>query len=1064
MGKLNYLTSCQDGKILTVSDEWLEIFGYERDNVIGRHPVELGLVSDLQKFTEFNKKLRERSHIADFRTQLHTAAGAKLKCKLYGYNSLSPRNGMREHTVYVDVVQHGKISTSRNIEDPHWKEEGSVRIMEWLVDVEQKIVSSHSNRPDMIGTPELAPIDYWNSFIEWGDQDCLEEVLRAHSGGLKGVERRHVRLSQLHARKTALVATVVKPVLNAPLFLVTFYLHQLHTDSSNDGSSLSSVISRRMQEVGQVGGWELNIATGELSWTAETRRIHGVHDDYCPKVEEALAFYAPEAKNTIATAVQRGMDTGEAWDLELPIIRADGSFAWVRAAGETEMVDGVVTRLFGAFQDVTQRVQQELELREARCWMELACDSGGVGLWSVDAVDGSVTWNDKMAEHFQGDDHAVPNSLVEWLKLMPASQAGLLKAQIKALKSGGDKFQLEINRGGEGGVVKTLKLSGQAYRDAHGFTVRILGSCIDLSAEKLALDKFAQQSQHMAVTLASIGDGVITTDEQQRITWLNPAAEEMLRCDRGMIIGSRFCDVLELRASSKHDEKGHCVLALAIEGNTAFTTEECTLAVIGHQRALEVTPSVAPIVDGSGATLGAVLVFKDMSEQKLLSAQIEYRATHDALTDILNRSELAFRYQEFVGEYAGVGLSYLFYIDIDYFKKVNDGFGHSTGDALLQKVARCVKQHFCEASLVGRYGGDEFVVVSRFNSVGAARESAQFLCAKIASMSVRASCGLRTTRIGASIGIAEISDPAANMEVYLRRADIAAYAAKHSGRGQARLWCPESSAMLAAEHNSSISQLLEEALEGDGFRVFGQRIFAASPVGCKAMTELLIRLEGKDGTMLSPASFFGAAERYGLLPRIDLWMLGKCIEIIDRTSESEMYTINISGHSMESRPFKDAVIERLSGCSIEVRQRICLEVTEDTMISNLEEASEFLAIVRRLGAKVAIDDFGAGASSFRYLKAMPADLLKIDGSFVRSMDDPVSLAALKCFIDMARLTGLVTVAEHVESDEECKALAELGIDLLQGFALARPEPVIHSFAAPIANDNLSGIAAIEAMH
>lgn len=1033
-----YFTLCQDGKVLGASQGWLSLFGYEMTAITGLHFIEFGLLTRTEQIARLSKSLRKCPHIIGLHAQMHSASGMKIHCSLNGYRAYQRASNRYEYTIYVDQTSSKISGEPHEASDAMWHSKHETRVAAWLVDIDKRIISSRSERADLAGPPELVSICHWDTTIHWDGVDTFSDLFHMNGMLTNDIERRYATLVGQDGTHTSLVATIVRPSNIAPLYFVSIYLQESNTSPEQDHSILHSNISLRMQQVAQVGGWQLDVPSNELTWTSETKKIHAVPDHYLPTVEEALSFYAPEVRETITNAVQRGIDCGESWDLELPIQRADGRLAWARAAGEADMVDGKVIRIFGVFQDITQRVQREAELREARCWMDMACNSGRVGLWSLDAVDGSVTWNKQMANHFSSQCSTPPASLVEWLGLLPEAEAQSLKAHIKSIMAGESKFQLELNRLEEMATHKTFKLTGQAHRDQQGFTLRILGSCIDISSEKNALTHFERQNQHMRTTLESIVDGVITTDAGQRITWMNTAAEELLCCRRELVVGSKFNEEFDLRLSDKNGVDEECIVNVALHSDKAFAMDDCILSTVGRKRTLVVSPSVAPIKSASGEILGAVLVFKDLSEQRMLSSQIEYRATHDTLTDILNRSELTYRYTHFTtNEIKRDLFPFLFYIDVDHFKKVNDVFGHEVGDILLQKIARCVKDHFDKDALVGRYGGDEFVVVSHERSFEEAESRALDLCEKIGRTSVRTQAGISTTPIGASIGIAEIEDPMLGIEVYLRRADIATYAAKHSGRGQARVWSPESTAMLAAEQDSCISKLLDDALESDGFQVFGQRIAAASSDGAE-MTELLIRLADQNGKLLSPGSFLSAAERYGMLPRIDLWMLDRCIEVAERTFQPNIYTVNFSGHSMGSKPFRDEVLERLSSCENEVCRRMCFEITEDTMIANLQDASSFLEAVRTYGVKVAIDDFGSGASSFRYLREMPADILKIDGSFIRNMADPVSLTALKCFIEVAKLSGLHTVAEHVESLEQCSVLTSLGIDFLQGFALARP--------------------------
>lgn len=684
-------------------------------------------------------------------------------------------------------------------------------------------------------------------------------------------------------------------------------------------------------QVAGVGGYELNLLTNKLIWTDQTKQIHGVGQDYEPSVETAIDFYAPQARAIISEAVARALETGEGWDLELPLIRASGERIWVRAQGLTESRDGEVIRVYGAFQDVTERRQLTQAL--------------------------------------------------------------------------------------------------------------------------------AENNDLLNVTLESIGDAVITTDPSGLVTWMNPVAERLTGTACGDMVGRGVHEVCYLVDESAREPLADLVKP-CVAGRTAVSLDRDALLLSRDGSEYAVESKAAPIINGEGEVLGAVMVLYDVTERRRLDNEMRYRARHDSLTGLLNRSELEFMLGQAHEDARHSGcLHALLFLDLDQFKIVNDTCGHSVGDELLVRVVGLFTKGVRGTDTVARLGGDEFAIILHDCPPEEAERLASTICQRVRDF--RFVCGEHRFRVSVSIGLVSVHGEWSHPAAIMQAADTACYAAKDAGRDRVRRYHDSDTEIRSQQTRTRWALRIEESLEHDRFVLHGQRIARLRADDPVDRIELLIRMCEEDGELVMPGAFMPAAERFRLMMRIDQWVLGQALALLSAQANdatTEIY-VNLSGQSLGDRDFHDSALVALGAVPLNVRQRLILEVTETAVIANLCDARGFLEAVRRAGVRVALDDFGAGMSSYGYLRSLSFDYLKIDGQLVSTMlEDPLSLAVVRSFVDIAGVLDLQVVAEHVQSDEIIGELTRLGVDMAQGFHLHRPEPIQALLAPRVENERASGAA------
>lgn len=580
----------------------------------------------------------------------------------------------------------------------------------------------------------------------------------------------------------------------------------------------------------------------------------------------------------------------------------------------------------------------------------------------------------------------------------------------------------------------------QMALERHQVEMRLVSTHQELLARTLEL---SQEKEWLRVTLKSIGDAVITTDKKGIVHWLNPVAERMTGWmsdeAKGRPLSQVFHIVNEETRKSTENPVATCIAQEKIVGLAKHTI---LISRDGSEFAIE--DSAAPIRNEEADLLGVVLVFHDVTEQRKLSGEMSFRATHDALTGLVNRTEFETQLNRVLNKaHETREMHALMYIDLDQFKLVNDACGHSVGDKLLQQVSQLLLDAVRGRDTLARMGGDEFAVILEHCSPEQAGRVAQSVCDRMDDF--RFIHDGRRFRIGASIGLVPLDHRWTNSAAILQAADTSCYAAKEAGRNRVHTWFDTDMAMRERQGEMQWTTRIEQALDENGFALFAQRITPLVDHGKGLHAEVLLRMVEADGTTILPGSFLPAAERFHLASRIDRWVLHNATAWLASLPDNhciETLSVNLSGQSIGDLTFHRAAMEKLIAAGDHVCRRLCFEITETSAITNVADAARFIAQVRALGVRTALDDFGAGSASFGYLKNLKVDYLKIDGQFIKDLlEDPLDEAAVRCFVDVAKVMGIKTVAEFVDRVDVLARIRELGIDYAQGFLLHKPEPI-----------------------
>lgn len=421
---------------------------------------------------------------------------------------------------------------------------------------------------------------------------------------------------------------------------------------------------------------------------------------------------------------------------------------------------------------------------------------------------------------------------------------------------------------------------------------------------------------------------------------------------------------------------------------------------------------------------------RDKAEEKL-----HFVASHDFLTSVPNRYSLEKVLQTISIKATGEKTSALLIVDIDNFKVINDTFGHTEGDRILLEVVKRLKRYIRQGDFLARIGGDEFAIILQNINVKQARILAQRLLIKLGEEKLTIGPDKIGLSISISIGIAEI-DGTLSSEKVLSNADVALYSAKEEGKNRIFV-VKDSDQRTRISSANEIIMLINEGLKNNRFILHYQPIYSNN--GNIDHYEALIRLSGPDGEIIYPQTFLPIAERFGLVSTIDRWVVEQVIDVLEKCPNRSIF-VNISANSLANDELLHNIVNNVLKSKIKPT-KIGFEITESTTIKDLPRARYWVRKLKDLGCSIALDDFGAGFSSFTHLNQLPIDYVKIDGSFVKNLDsDPTSLALVKAMNAVAHTLGKATVAEFVENEKIWEIIKELDIDYGQGYYLGKPEP------------------------
>ena len=811
--------------------------------------------------------------------------------------------------------------------------------------------------------------------------------------------------------------------------------------------------------------WETTQNQETVIWSDNLAEVLGGQPDDTTRHDQVTRLLLPMIKQCSTDEVEE------------QITLADGAEYWLACRGKVySNSKGKPQRLSGVIWDVTERhqatdaLQMLAEARTVedvadfarRCVTELARAYGArcafVGVFADDSHAAVRTLAVRLGEGYMDNfTYALEGTPCQDIidckrELIPGNVQRLYPDDAMLAELGADGYYGLPLRGSDGqpyglvAIIDTRPMELKPWTEAllGIFTSRIMH---ELERKRVA-DSLYEQKERAEVTLHSIGDAVITTDNQGRIDYLNPIAEQLTgwRNDeaRGRALPDVFVIMNEVTRLRALDPVARC-----LRDGQIVALANHTVLINRQGREIAIEDSAAPIRQRDGRIIGVVMVFHDVSQSRAMAQQLNWQATHDTLTGLINRREFEKRLAQALAEARNDHHQHvLLYLDLDQFKIVNDTCGHVAGDELLKQLAVLLQTKLREGDVLARLGGDELGVLLSYCPEEQARRVADNL--RLTVKEFRFNWEGKNFDIGVSVGMVVIDAECLSVGELLSAADMACYAAKDSGRNRIHVYRREDIELAQRHGEMQWVNRLTRAIEEDRLVLYRQRILSiADPSGAEEHYEILIRLRGENDEIIPPGAFIPAAERYGLMPAVDRWVIRTLFAVMAQQAERARlvcstcsYAVNLSGTSLNDEMMQDYVREQLLHYNIAPR-RIWFEITETAAIANLPRASRFIKEMKALGCRFSLDDFGSGVSSFAYLKNLAVDNLKIDGSFVKDIvDDPIDYAMVQSINQIGHVMGLRTTAEFVENDAILARLREIGVDYAQGYGIHRPEPFI----------------------
>jgi len=551
------------------------------------------------------------------------------------------------------------------------------------------------------------------------------------------------------------------------------------------------------------------------------------------------------------------------------------------------------------------------------------------------------------------------------------------------------------------------------------------------------------ERERAEVTLHSIGDAVITTNINGKIEYMNHVAESLTGWTLDVARNMAVQDVFRIEDLDTGEAIHDVVKSCLYDGVSINKSILSLVSQSGSKKDIE--SSISPILKTSGNVEGVVIVFHDETQRRQLEKTIKHQAAHDPLTNLLNRDAFDVKLSDYVYDAKNNNKHHvLCYLDLDRFKLINDTAGHSAGDQCLIQVTSLIQSCIRSNDVLGRLGGDEFgLILKNCTQKGALKITGNIT--KIIS-EMKFNWDGCDYNLGVSIGINPLSKNSQDASDAIRKADLACYTAKDHGKGKIYVYEEENSELIRRQEETYWATRISEAIENDRLQLYAQPIVALKNKNAqKRHVEILVRLLDKDNNLISPNAFIPAAERYNLMHQVDRKVIYETFSFIHKYSDKDElithYSINLSGNTIDDKDIIDFIKDTASKFDIDERL-ICFEITETAAIKNLNKAKTLIKKLRACGFKFALDDFGSGLSSFQYLKNLPVDYLKIDGSFVSDMvNNNIDHAMVAAINQVAHIMGIETIAEYVENEQIIKRLQDLNVDYGQGYGIEQPKPI-----------------------
>ncbi|SPJ33179.1 EAL domain-containing protein [Kushneria phyllosphaerae] len=698
-----------------------------------------------------------------------------------------------------------------------------------------------------------------------------------------------------------------------------------------------------------------------------------------------------------------------------------------------------------ALQD-SRRERAQLLQSEQR-WKS-ALEGSGQGVWEVDLVRRQISASLE-ANRLLGQGDCADCSMERWReKTHPDDVVRVEQAFAAHVAGHTPLYVAEYRVRQKDGSYRWYQSRGKVMQfDEYDHPLKMIGTLIDIHAvrqaelerEQLARD-LQEEKERLQVTLDSIGDGVIATDMAGSVVFMNPVAEEITGWHFSQARQCPLQEVFHLHGADMTPQSLE-LINTCLSRNEVCMTDEDAILINKEHRVLEVKATVAPVRAAGGSAMGVIVVFQDLSRARELQRRLTFTDSHDALTGLYNRRRFEQAVEDAIRQEASTP-AILVVLNLDHFRVINDSAGHLAGDALLIEIARLIEQHLGEQDVLARLGGDEFALLLHGRDLEASSSWVDTVIEAISAL--RFSWDGRTHEVSVSAGLIPVDSHAESFGVLLGRVNVACYTSRQYGRNRATVYHPGQQDIEQYHRDIFMAAGLREAIENDRFVLFCQRIVPLQAEGSDYL-EILVRMLGREGEVVAPGAFIPVAERYGIMAAVDRWVIERALvhdgERLKQVLNGRSLSINLSANSLNDPAFLPWLQGILSISPLSP-QALIFEITETALMNHLDLARDVIDALRKAGCRVALDDFGSGLSSFGYLRNFVVDIIKIDGGFIRHVNDnALDQVIVDAINQIAQRLGALTVAEFIEDGASAERLVKMGIDYGQGYYLHRPMPL-----------------------
>lgn len=695
--------------------------------------------------------------------------------------------------------------------------------------------------------------------------------------------------------------------------------------------------------------------------------------------------------------------------------------------------------------DISKLRQAELELRKSEEKFRAVFEGAAIGVTIAD-IEGRLLDTNPALQEMLGFSADELRSMIFTEFTHPDDIEADMALHRELVAGKRSRFEMEKRYIRKDGGLLWARLSVSLVRGENGEPQSVIGMVEDITERKKAEEELLNTHRQLLQIIDFLPDATFVIDRDRKVIAWNRAMEGMTGISKKDILNKGDYayaipfygypkPILIDRIFSEMDAE-HWYESIEKRGDTLFA--EVFLPAANNGKGVQVSITASPLFDGSGEIVGAIETIRDITERNRMRDRLQYMATHDFLTNIPNRYSLEENIRRAVAKAKRGELSAFLLIDIDNFKLINDTLGHAAGDEFLITMTSILKSNLREGDLLARLGGDEFAVLLE----GVSAEEAGNMAEKLREMVDREELCLTTHKtcfsLTISIGIVMI-DGSLNSQKLMSLADAALYSAKDAGRNKVAFLKPDQLNIARGSEDNRMVALIKRALREGRFILFFQPIFGMGGMNI-VHYEALIRMVDDNGDLILPGRFIPLAERFGLMSQIDRWVVRSAFAALQRYSQIKLF-VNLSGTTLGDERLIELIVSLISQTGIDPA-RLGFEITETAAVKDYIRAERWINSLKKMGCQFALDDFGIGFSSFTYLRMLPVDFLKIDGSYIKNIDrDPTQRALVQAIKTVAKSLGKGTIAEFVESESVYRVLEELEIDCVQGFYTGEPGPL-----------------------